>query len=197
MTDNVTILGVRGSVPVSGRKYQRYGGATTCVLVEMDGIAILLDAGTGILHLPDRILQKPDLHLLLTHPHMDHLMGLPMCPYMFQKNVHLSIWSSVRDGLDTRAQVERLVSSPLWPVNLSEMPAEVSFHDLPEKMQIGHIQIETISGVHPGGVSILKLIGNRHCIVFITDCTLTDELRPALIRFAKDCDLLFIDGQYF
>ena len=52
MADCVTILGTRGSVPVSGEKYAAYGGATTCVLVNMGGKTLLLDAGTGIMSLP-------------------------------------------------------------------------------------------------------------------------------------------------
>ena len=42
---SVMILGTRGSVPVSGGDFLRYGGATTCVLVRLAGQVIVLDAG--------------------------------------------------------------------------------------------------------------------------------------------------------
>ena len=45
--DCVTILGTRGSMPVSGKDFLRYGGATVCVLARLDGEYIILDAGTG------------------------------------------------------------------------------------------------------------------------------------------------------
>ena len=53
-----------------------------------------------------------------------------------------------------------------------------------------------MEGVHPGGVSLFRLTGGGKRIVFITDCTLTDDVLPALRDFARDCDLLLCDGQY-
>ena len=48
--DTVTILGTRGSIPRAGQEFTRYGGDTICVLVELAGETILLDAGTGLLN---------------------------------------------------------------------------------------------------------------------------------------------------
>ncbi len=46
----VTFFGVRGSCPVSGVEYTRYGGNTSCILVEVDANTppIILDLGTGL-----------------------------------------------------------------------------------------------------------------------------------------------------
>ena len=49
MENRVTLLGVRGSIPVSGEAYRRYGCATTCFLIELEGETVLVDAGNGIL----------------------------------------------------------------------------------------------------------------------------------------------------
>jgi phosphoribosyl 1,2-cyclic phosphodiesterase len=41
--------GSRGSVPVLGYEYLKYGGDTTCMeIVGNDGTIIIVDAGTGI-----------------------------------------------------------------------------------------------------------------------------------------------------
>ena len=53
MGNKVTILGARGSVPVNGSAFSRYGGATSCVLLETESEVLLFDAGTGILNLPE------------------------------------------------------------------------------------------------------------------------------------------------
>ena len=48
MTDEfwVRFWGTRGSVPVSGRQFLRYGGNTACAEVEgRDGTIVVLDAG--------------------------------------------------------------------------------------------------------------------------------------------------------
>lgn len=95
----VTILGARGSVPVSGAKYVRYGGATACVLLETASDIMILDAGSGILNLPQHIWKKhKKIHLFLSHFHMDHLMGIPMSPMMYDKDAEIIFYAADGDA---------------------------------------------------------------------------------------------------
>ena len=60
----------------------RYGGNTSCVEVRVGEEIILLDAGTGLRALGRSLLsefkdQLPNLTMLLTHTHWDHIQGLP------------------------------------------------------------------------------------------------------------------------
>lgn len=43
-----TVLGTRGSVPVEGKNFSRYGGATSCYKVLAGNEEIYLDAGSDI-----------------------------------------------------------------------------------------------------------------------------------------------------
>ena len=194
---SVTILGARGSVPASGQPFLRYGGATTCVALRMDGQPILLDAGTGMMEL-STFLRPHERHvpLLLSHSHADHLLGLPLCPVLMQQDFQLDIYTAARYGLDAKAQVHALMSPPLWPVGTDALPADIRFRSLPETLQFGAVQVDVMEGIHPGGVSLFQLSGGGKRVVFITDCTLTDTLLPVLADFARDCDLLLCDGQY-
>ena len=196
MGRSITILGARGSVPASGTQYSRYGGATTCVLFESAGRFVVLDAGTGLLSLPEKALRQPRLPLLLTHPHADHLLGLPMCPYVMNKAAQLDVYAVPRAGLDARQQILRLMSPPLWPVGPEELPANICFRDLPEKLLLGDIQVSVLEGEHPGGVSVFRIEAAGRCVVFATDCTLTAFFAPKLAEFAHGCDLLLCDGQF-
>ena len=63
---NLTILGCSGGIG-SGRH-------TTCLKVDDD---ILIDAGTGITTLSLDELKAID-HVILTHAHLDHVLGLPL-----------------------------------------------------------------------------------------------------------------------
>lgn len=47
-TMQIRLLGVRGTLPVHGPEFARFGGATSCVLVRAGGETIILDAGTGL-----------------------------------------------------------------------------------------------------------------------------------------------------
>jgi len=192
----VTVLGARGSVPVSGKEFRRYGGATTCFLAELGGFSVVLDAGTGLLRLPENVLAVKELPLLLTHPHTDHLLGLPMCAYVMQPGSKLTVYGARRSGLDVRSQLGCLMRTPLWPVPADGLPAEIAFEALPEDFTIGPVHVRSIEGIHPGGVSLIRLERDGTSVVLITDCTLTDALWPHALDFARGADLLLIDGQY-
>lgn len=194
---SVTILGARGSVPVSGGDFLRYGGATTCVLVRLAGQAVVLDAGTGLMDLPALLGSgEHGVPLLLSHPHADHLLGLPMCPLLFQPDFRLDMYAARRNGLGAEEQARALLSPPLWPVGPECLPSPPAFYDLPPRLEVGPITVESMEGVHPGGVSLLRLTGGGRRVVFVTDCTITESLLPTLTDFARDCDLLLCDGQY-
>jgi len=196
-TDFVKILGARGSIPVSGAAFARYGGASSCYFVRLAGQPVVLDAGTGILSLPSVLSpEERRLPLLLTHPHADHLLGLPMCGLVFDPACRVDLYAARRGSRGAAAQVRRLVSPPLWPVGPEALPAEIRFHDLPAEMAVGPVRVRSMEGVHPGGVSLIRLDGGGKSVALVTDCTLTGALLPAAAAFARDCDLLLCDGQY-
>ena len=123
--DGITVLGTRGSLPVSGKDFLRFGGATTCFLVRMDGELILLDAGTGMARIPKDVLSAPQISLLLSHPHVDHMQGIPMCPYLSQKTANLSVYAAEHGGLNTESQILAFFSPPLWPMtDFSRIPTK-------------------------------------------------------------------------
>ncbi len=195
--DSVKILGTRGSVPVSAPAFARYGGSTSCYFVRLAGQPIVLDAGTGILSLPAALGPgEQRLPLLLTHPHADHLLGLPMCKLLFDPACRIDFYAARRGDYDAAAQFCRLMSPPLWPVGPNDLSADIRFYELPEEMALGPVRVRSMEGVHPGGVSLLRLDGGGKSVTLVTDCTLTAALRPAAAEFARDCDLLLCDGQY-
>ena len=196
MENSITFLGVRGSIPVSGEAYRRYGCATTCYLIELDGETILVDAGNGILNLPEELLGRPEITMILSHPHLDHLMGLPMCPYLFRKGATLHMYAAVRGGMDAEAQVDALVAPPLWPVGAESLPGVLICSTLPETLRLHEVLVESMEGEYPGGVSIFRITGGGKRIVIATDCTINENNRQALIGFAEGCDLFLCDGQY-
>ena len=196
MKNSVRILGVRGSIPVCGPGFRKYGGDTVCILVSLAGQDILLDAGTGLLSLPPEQMDAPALTLLLTHFHIDHLLGIPLCPYVLRPEKRLDLYSVPRAGMDAHRALSGLLSRPLWPVGPDSLPADLAFHPLPETMDLGPVRIETMEGDHPDGVTLFRLTGGGRSVAYLTDCTLTEENLPAAARFVRGCDLLLCDGQY-
>src|SRR5262245_56459078 len=100
----ITFYGVRGSIATSGAEFARYGGNTTCVEVEHDGARIILDAGTGLRVLgqkmiaESRVLGRPvAATFLFTHLHWDHIQGFPFFVPAFMPDTHLELFGPVDD----------------------------------------------------------------------------------------------------
>lgn len=189
----VTILGVRGSIPTDGPECCEFGGATSCILVEAGGQAIYLDAGSGLLRAPNT--GTAEVSILITHSHMDHILGLPLSPILLS-NKSLDLYLAKRSGISAKGQLERLMAPPLWPVGVEQYPAEVIFHDLELPMQIGEVQITGMESNHPGGSTIFRLDYGGHSLVYATDYEHTEEKQKELIAFAQGTDLLLYDAQY-
>lgn len=150
----LTIWGCRGSVPTPGAQTVRYGGNTSCVEVALDdGTVLVLDAGTGIRCLGPELLARraKHIHLLLTHLHLDHLEGLRFFAPLWNDEVAIDIWGPPSHLLSLEERIARSFSPPLFPVDLADVPAQVTFHDVPrEPWRIGGALISAELVVHPG-----------------------------------------------
>ncbi len=179
---------------ISGIEDSIYGGATSAYLVEAGDQAIFLDAGTGLLDAPD--VGDKKVSMLLSHPHADHLLGLPMFYYLFRKEKQVEFYAKPRAGLSAQEQVAALISPPLWPVGLEVYPGTVIFHDIAGSFQIGDVRVDLMESNHPGGSSIFRLSYDDHRIVYATDYEHTDDKMKELADFCKGASLVLYDGQY-
>ena len=193
-----TILGVRGSMPNTADRLRTFGGATSGYLVEIGDEAIYLDAGSGLMRPCDTA--DKNISILLSHPHLDHIIGLPIFLMNQKKDQRVTIYAKQRKDLDARAQVDRVFSPPTWPIRMDENANPVIYQTLPEEkessFEIGDVTVETLEGNHPGGCSIYRLTHDGKRIVYATDYEHSADSDERLIAYAKDCDLLIYDGQY-
>ncbi len=194
-TFEIYFLGTRGSLPVSGEEFDYYGGATSCVLLKIADKIIILDCGTGILSADKLILDKSDVNILISHPHIDHIMGLPMFPLMFDKSRNVNIISSHITG-DIKAQIDYLMAKPLWPVSTEIFASNVSYFNFKDEFYIGDIKISSMSGAHPDGCSVYRIDYDGKSVVYATDYEINDNTRSNLVEFSKNCDVFICDGQY-
>ena len=193
-TLKLTVLGTRGSMPVEGKNFSLYGGATSCYQIQAGNEEIFLDAGSGIVKAAPR--PNSRITILLTHMHLDHLIGLPFFVALTQKDRPIEICAAKRDGLTAKEALDRLISNPFWPCKIENYPAKVRFSSPTEKFFVGDVQINTLEGSHPKGSTIYRLTYNGKSIVYATDFEHNPQACSALIDFAKDCDVLLYDAQY-
>ena len=204
----VKLWGTRGSIPAPGPETIRYGGNTSCVGVTLsDGSLLALDAGTGIRCLG---LAQPDeparLHILLTHLHLDHIQGLVFFAPAFRPQTEIVIWGPASPEASLRDRIARYISAPLSPVEVRELPCDVSFRHCPEsEWEIGPARIRAGLGLPPRPDPRLP-DRRRRLLASPTSPTTSRRSAPTSttleedwisgFALAKDASLLIHDGQY-
>ena len=190
----VTVLGTRGSMPVSGSDFAAFGGNTSCYLVAAGDERIFLDAGSGMVHASGECPRDPVI--LLSHPHVDHMLGLGMYGRLSQPGATTHLLVPACDTQTARAQIERLYAPPLWPLTLSEYPGDLRIDAMPESLRIGDVTVQTEQGNHPGGCVLIKLCFAHKTLVYASDFEHEAKASARLAEFCSGADLLLYDGQY-
>lgn len=127
----ITILGCRGSYPVSYPEAIRYGGDTTCIQVVADGHFIVFDAGTGIRHMAEVPDYVNDVHLFISHLHWDHIIGFPLWPLLNSRpDLTVHIYSLARSHDRFYGALLQSLSRPLSNHDLEEMVVNFRFYEL-------------------------------------------------------------------
>jgi phosphoribosyl 1,2-cyclic phosphodiesterase len=167
------IWGCRGSVPTPGPNTVEYGGNTSCVEVMLgDGAALVLDAGTGIRALGFDLVRRGarQIHLFLTHLHLDHVEGLRFFAPLWDEKVALDVWGPRSPVLGLGERILRAFSPPLFPVDFRDIPARVSFHDLPgERWQVDGVSLFADLVLHPGPTLGFRLESGRSTLAYLPD----------------------------
>jgi phosphoribosyl 1,2-cyclic phosphodiesterase len=203
----VKLWGTRGSVPSPGPETIRYGGNTSCVQVTLsDGSMLALDGGTGIRCLGLALADQPTrLHILLTHLHLDHIQGLVFFAPAFQPQTEIVIWGPASPEASLRDRIARYISAPLSPVEVRELPCDVSFRHCPEsEWEIGPARIKAASVTHRGPTLGYRITDSGSSVAYIPDhepalganLTELDEDWISGFELARDASLLIHDGQY-
>ncbi len=201
----VTFHGVRGSVPAPGKSTARYGGNTSCVEVRTsDDTLIVLDAGTGLRELGKTFQGGPcKLHMLISHTHWDHVLGLPFFGPLWNRDSELIVYPLASDAQERFRETITLFDEIHFPVGVNDIPSEIDFVKPAEEVwRIGSAEVRRIKLNHPGGAQGFRIDDDDGTsLSYLTDnelsapsgvVTTLDELA----RFTDEVDLLIHDSQY-
>ncbi|NLO92118.1 MAG: MBL fold metallo-hydrolase [Elusimicrobia bacterium] len=201
----IKFWGSRGSIPVSGAEYVKYGGDTACVeLRSSSGAVLVVDAGTGMRRLGKQLLleQTASCDLLLTHVHWDHVIGFPFFFPIYRKGFNLRITSCAENEAGVRAQVADIMRAPYFPVEFSKTACDFTFNVFCAcGSELAGFRIDNIALNHPNGGFGYKFTENGKTFVFLTDNEL-DGPYPGgrtfddYAKFCSGADLLVHDAEY-
>ena len=197
--------GSRGSVPVSGKEYLKYGGDTTCLEIRSDNDdLIIVDAGTGIRRLGIELIEEKrySLDMLFTHAHWDHLMGFPFFAPIYDENFEILLQGCPFAKKFIESMLGKIMSQPNFPIEYADLKA--SFEYVPEcplSFQIGSVDVTTIQLSHPNRGNGYKFTENGKDFVFLTDNELTYQHKGGLrfddyLEFCRGAEILFHDAEF-
>lgn len=201
----VRCWGTRGSVPVSGPEYDRYGGDTTCFEIRSKNDAILvIDAGTGIRRL-GRSLQaegRRELTLLFTHTHLDHVLGLPFFRPLYDPGARITLYECPTLQGNLTTLLERAMSPPLFPLSFRTLPSRLEALAWGgAQLTVDSLQVTRIALSHPNLGVGYRVEEDGKSFVLLTDNELSEHHRGGrsfeeYAAFCQGADLLAHDAEY-
>jgi ribonuclease BN (tRNA processing enzyme) len=185
----LTLLGTQGWIPTGRRE-------TTCLALESAGRLLIFDAGTGL----RRMLEPPgssmlaaarELHLFLTHYHLDHVCGLAYLPGIFAgRKLTVHVPEMGLNGVDPERGIAELIRNPYNPRAWGELPdVELATVHAGVNEVAGHA-IRVRAQQHPD-ISVGYRVDDD--FAFVTD-TLAD---PETAVFAKGVAVLLHEAWYY
>jgi phosphoribosyl 1,2-cyclic phosphodiesterase len=199
----VRIWGARGSVPVSGSEFRRYGGNTPCVEMRCGDHTLLFDAGSGIRPAGVSMLKSGvrKVHLFLTHFHYDHVLGLPFFAPLYDPAIRVEIWSGHLNGImSTRDMLCALMQPPWFPIEISICRAAVISRDFKSGDVIKpwpDVTVRTGSLNHPGGCIGYRVEFEGRAVALICDTEHVDGVPDAnVLALIENADLVIYDAAY-
>lgn len=196
-------LGVRGSMPVCGADRNKYGGHTlSACLMNSDSEWIVIDAGTGLKKLGERLQkqsrEKPlDIHILLTHFHLDHITGLPFFAPLYFSNASIHFHAPASPE-ETEKYLGGIMAGRYFPLDFKETASTKTFtQTTPKKFAIGSAEISHCALNHPQGSVSYRIEENGKAIVYATDTEHPEEgVDRNLASFARKAEILVYDAMF-
>jgi phosphoribosyl 1,2-cyclic phosphodiesterase len=196
------IWGARGSLPTPGAETVRYGGNTTCYEIVAGDATLMVDCGTGA-HGLGRDLQRRGIRrvdLLMTHMHLDHIIGFPYFQPAYDEDFDLTCWSAAGAGNPSAKQVfASLTAEHVWPLGRAavERTRFSGFTRGDTFEPVPGVTVATHRLNHPGGATGYRIGFGGRSIVIAADHEHGDpEIDAELVAFAHDADLLVYDANY-
>jgi len=201
----IRVWGARGSIPVSGREYIKYGGDTTCLEIrtKSDDI-IIIDAGTGLRRLGNMLVAegRTDYHMLFTHVHWDHLLGFPFFKPLYRDDTKIWMYGCQMAQDSIKTLISPVMNPPNFPVNYDNLSAHIEYQgECQLEFTIGSVQVRAIPISHPNEGMGYRLTEDDKSFVFLTDNELTythpgGMKREDYLEFSRGTDLLIHDTEF-
>ena len=193
---SLTVLGARGSMPVSGDAFARYGGSTSSFTVTAGEMVLLVDCGTALVKAADFDMRH--WQVFMTHYHFDHLQGLQFFRPFYEEGNSFTFYGHHPEGMSLQEAIATNFKPPFFPVAVEETQSTKQYVELDEgPLTVGGVDISHARLHHPQGVVGYRFSHEGSSIVLASDHEAGDLASDAALkRLAQGADVLIHDAQY-
>lgn len=201
MSLHLRFWGVRGSIACPSPDHVRYGGNTSCLEVTAGEHKIILDAGTGIRGLGQKLMKEDTRKgsLLLTHSHWDHINGFPFFAPGFTKGYQFRVMAG-HLGSPIREVLAGQMMQPTFPVPLEAMQADLQFEDFRAGDSfelVPGVRVKTTMLNHPNGATGYRIEHEGKSLCYITDTEhVPGQPDQNVLGLIEGADLVVYDATY-
>ncbi len=172
----ITLLGTNGW-------FDTPTGSTPCVLLETAEFVIIFDAGYGFTKVDDLFDGSKPAFLLLSHFHLDHLIGLHTLPKShFKRGLTILGQPGIAQALDD-------LLSPTFSIPLSKISYPVCVNELNGHMPSLPFHLTALPLIHSGPCLGYRIQYDRRVIAYCTDTGYCDNA----VELSKGADLLLTE----
>lgn len=197
----VRFWGVRGSIPTPGPGTVEVGGNTSCVEVRVGERLIILDGGTGIRLLGQRLIEQPPraATLFFSHVHWDHIQGFPFFAPAFVPGFRFDIYGGRNLSSTLSETLAGQMDFPNFPVTLDQMASTMVFHQFEDGRSVdlgGGVTVRGLMLNHPDGVYGYRIEHEGRALAYCTDTEHRDRPDDHVLELAAGAEVLICDAQY-
>jgi phosphoribosyl 1,2-cyclic phosphodiesterase len=206
----VHFYGVRGSTPCDGPGIARYGGNTSCAVLDIAGHPpIVFDLGTGLRNYGAQLAADGLDHdfrgsVLLTHLHWDHIQGLPFFHPLADAGTRVDVYGPMQPEGTLGEVFGGVMRPPYFPICPGDLPADLRFQGVgDDQFCIGDARVRSSWVRHTDPALGFRVDVGGVSVAYISDhgqgCGGDDRLDhiPAnVLELCDGVDLLIHDAQH-